>query len=156
MKFRGWLSTENHLEEMIAIRDRTPFLKRLFQRYNMPSSFPYAQQGISQLLSPCTSVVSLEVENGIFSIKSLENQKEGMPLAKPVNFDTSIHKEISLKSVKSISTLSWSSPIVGWSKRNWLKVVSEGHEPFLISVNEIPKQLNSRKTEELLKLIKNS
>jgi|GEM_PF-6870848 len=156
MKFRGWFSTEKHLEEIIAIRNATPFLKRLFQRYNMPSGFPYAQQGISQLLSPCTSVVSLEVANGIFSIKSLENQKEGMPLAKPINFDTSINKEILLKNVKSISILVWNSPIIGWSKRNWLKVVSQGHEPFLISVSEIPKQLNSRKTEELMKLIKNS
>jgi hypothetical protein len=89
MKFRGWFSTEKHLEEIIAIRNATPFLKRLFQRYNMPSGFPYVQQGICQLLSPCTSVVSLEVENGIFSIKSLENQKEGMPLAVTAHSTTS-------------------------------------------------------------------
>ena len=80
---------------------------------------------------------------------SLENQAEGMPTAKPVNFRSDISRSISIKDIAQQELIPWKSPVFGWSKRNWLSITLLSGETLLIGVNEMPKQLNDAKTTKL-------
>ena len=149
MNYRGWYTTVAHLEEMKIIRDSTPWLSRLVQRYNLPSGFPYVLQSGSHIVAPCISVVSIELEGSELSITSLEDQAEGMPTAKPVNFKTDISLTINAREIKSKELMPWKSPVFGWSKRNWISLTLQTENSFLIGVNGIPKQGNNSKTKKL-------
>ena len=111
MKFRGWISSDSHLGRIKDIRNRTHFLKRMIQRYDMPDGFPYAKQGVSQLLAPCESVINIEVDDIFIKLSSSENQSDGMPTAKAVNFKDDVNLSICLKSLKKLTLEAWKSPI---------------------------------------------
>jgi len=149
MQYRGWYTTKDHLSELSKIRDSTPWYKRLIQRYNIPVGFPYVLQAGSQIVAPCISVVSLSIHEQVLSMVSLENQAEGMPTAKPVNFRSDISRSISIKDIAQQELIPWKSPVFGWSKRNWLSITLLSGETLLIGVNEMPKQLNDAKTTKL-------
>ena len=153
MKYQGWFSTREHLKKIQEIRDKTPLYKRLIQRYDMPSNFPYVSQMISQLLSPCISVVSIEVESEKIKIKSLKNQSKGMPMATPVNFRTDIDRTLEKRDLIRLEKVEWQSPILGWSKREWILVDTNRDGEYLLAVSEIPKQKDRSKTEALMKSI---
>lgn len=148
MIYRGWYTTQGHLEELTDIRNSTPWLKRLIQRYNIPAGFPYVLQAGSHIVAPCISVVSLTIKESELSIVSLENQSDGMPTATPVNFRKDISIRINVCDIKQQELVPWVSPVFGWSKRSWLSLSLTSGESFLIGVHEMPKQRNNGKTKK--------